>query len=374
MKRTVALLILFVACFVLTASLVGGWMPEPYMGQVSDKLAWFEAHREDYDVLFFGSSRVYRGIVPEVFDREMTRRGHPVRSFNFGVAGMAGHETSALVRRVLEHPPPNVRWVVVELDGWDGALRPENRFKSRTVAWHDLPETLSAARMAWHAGVSDPQPAGPIDRIELVTSHMLHLAARDTASGRGRALLARLGPRARRRAARGVDFSAGGFEPFSESAYGTPSTHPFRRRFLQMIPTYRDAVEQLGAANHTAAAPSPDAVAALAAQDALIRRAGATPIHLITPSVRPTPVLYRLAASGGDLAPRLLAFNDPARYPELFTVEHRFDAEHLSTEGARLFSRALAERFAHLLDEADRAPGSEEYARAAVQVARKERH
>ncbi len=361
MKRFLALFVLACAGFVLTSALVGSRMPEPDLGQVSAKLAWYEPHREDYDVVFFGSSRIYRGIVPAVFDREMARRGHPVRSFNFGVAGMGGHETSALIRRVLRDPPRRLRWVVVELTDWDASLRPENRFKPRMVAWHDLPETVSAVRTVWDGD----EPAAA--RLGLIGSHLLHLAARTTAAGRGRALLGTLRsgdpPRGRRR----DDLGEAGFAPFSQAAYATPSAHPFRRRFLTMLPEYRTAVRRLDDANRAPASPDPAAAEALAEQVALIRRAGATPIHLITPTARPTPALYRLAATGR--VPWLLAFNDPQRYPELFTVAHRFDAEHLTTDGARLFSIALAERFAWLLDEGGRAPHRAEPAGGAVRLA-----
>ena len=84
----------------------------------------------------------------------------------------------------------------------------------------------------------------------------------------------------------------------------------------------------------------------MAAQVAAIRRAGAVPIHLITPTARPTPALYRLAETGR--VPHLLAFNDPLAYPDLFIEERRFDAEHLTTEGARRFSRLLAARLTQL--------------------------
>ena len=185
--RSIALFALAAVCFCVTSLVTGRSLPEPDLGQVGEKLAWFDAHRDDYDVLFVGSSRVFRGVVPEVFDREMARRGHPVRSFNFGVSGMAGYETSALARRILDDPPRRLRWVVVELDGWDPSLPPENRFKRRTVAWHDLAETLSAVRTAW----ASDRPA--LQRLDLTSSHLLHWAARSTGAGRGRALLGEIG-------------------------------------------------------------------------------------------------------------------------------------------------------------------------------------
>ena len=144
--RAISLSSLALACFAVTAIFLGRVAPYPRMGDLDDKLRFFEAHRDEYDVLFFGSSRVFRGVVPTVFDGEMTRLGVPVRSFNFAVDGMGCHETAALVRRVLGQRPGRLRWVVVELDGWSAELPPENRFKARPVFWHDGEETLSVLR------------------------------------------------------------------------------------------------------------------------------------------------------------------------------------------------------------------------------------
>jgi hypothetical protein len=345
--RPASLTALAVASFAVAAALLGRVAPYPEMGILDDKLRFFEARRDDYDVLFFGSSRVLRGVVPEVFDAEMAAHGVPVRSFNFGIDGMGSHEASAVVRRVLALRPRRLRWVVVELDGWSGELPPENRFKRRTVFWHDRAETLAALETVRLA----ERPWAR--RLELSGAHLLHLAARGTAAGRGRDLVQRAregiapGAEAGRREAAAELARHGGFGPFSSAAYGTPTTHPFRRRFLETLPVYRLAVERLPAANRADRGLAGYNVPAVARQVAAIRRAGAEPIHLITPTPTPTPELYRLADAGA--VPRLLAFNDPVAYPELFAQDHRFDAEHLTTEGARRFSRLLAARMAGVL-------------------------
>lgn len=338
--------------FAVTASTLRTVVPEPDRGAVSDKLAWFEAHRDDYDVLFFGSSRIYRGVIPPLFDQEMARRGHPVRSFNFGVAGMGTHETSALVRQVLSMEPRRLRWVVVELDGWSAALPEPNRFKRRTVGWHDPAETVSVLRTLALTPDGEVEPA---ERLELAWSHLLHLGAWTTGAGRGRHWV-EAARRGKRRPRERPDYGdGGGFEPFSESAYGTPSTHPFRRRFLELVPVYRQAVARLAEADGTdPAAPPLDRASAeaLERQVSSIRRAGAEPVHVVTPTIQPTPGLGRSADANGGSG--VLAFNDPERYPELFAVENRFDAEHLTTRGAELFTTSLAERFARMVEEPDR--------------------
>lgn len=318
---------LFLFGFGLTTSFVGWRAGLPEMGPLTDKLRYFAAHKDDYDVVFVGSSRVERGVVPPLFDAELTARGRALRSFNFGVAGMEAHEANALVRRVLALAPARLRWVVVEVDGWDPALDPENRFKRRAVFWHDAAET-------WSALSSTAALAAPVAVCaDLAATHLLHFAARSLALGRGpdavRSLLGSAAPASSPELARWQ-----GFEPYSETSY---RYNPLRRRFLDRLDEYREAVRRLE--DDAGAAASPADVAAVRAQVAMILGAGRRPVYLVPPSPRAVP---RLA---GDV-PALLAFNRPRDYGELFAVERRFDREHLTQEGAERFTRLLAARFA----------------------------
>lgn len=334
--RRAASLALFVLALGLTVALVDRQAGLPDMGALSDKLLYFRDHRHAYDLVFVGSSRVERGVVPPVFDAELAKLGIAVRSFNLGVAGMAAHEANALVRRLLAMAPARLRWVVVELDDWDPLLAPENRFKDRAVFWHDAAETASALRS------TAALEASLAARADLAATHVLHFAARSLALGRGpdavRSALATAPA-----AAPGIDRWQG-FQPYTASSY---RHHPLRRRFLARQDDYREALRRL--AEEAADPPAPAAVAALREQVARVRRAGREPVHLVPPSPR------SVAHLAGHV-PALLAFNRPGEYAELFAVERRFDREHLTQEGAELFTRLLAARFAAeiLGDEATR--------------------
>lgn len=324
----------FLAAFSVTAVLVVREAGYPELGPLKEKLLYFEAHKDAYDVVFVGSSRVLRGVVPPRFDAEMAARGFPVRSFNLAVAGMEPHEANAVVRRVLAMEPAGLRWAVVELGDWDPVIRPENRFKRRAIFWHDASETVSVLRTS--VLLDEPVAA----RADLVLTHVLHFAARSLAVGRG--------PDAARAIFGGEPAAAGpglvrwqGFEPYTETSY---RFNPLRRRFLERLDEYRAAVRRLADGDETAASPEPYDTAALRAQVDMIRRAGVEPVHLIPPAPRATPGLERLAREEGAAA--LLAFNRPRDYPQLFAVESRFDREHLTQVAAEELTRLLAARFA----------------------------
>ncbi len=321
--------------FVLATRTVAFHSGDPELGGLTDKLRYFTAHKDRYDMVFVGSSRIKRGIIPAELDAQLAARGLPVCSFNFGVAGMEPHLASVVIRRLLATEPVRLRWLVVELGEWDYDLPAANRFKRRTIFWHDSIETRSVVRSMLRVEL-------PIaDKADLLTTHVMHFAARAAGAGRGPDLIRRLWTGAEAIA----DMPGQGFEPFSARAMAEPSTHPMRRRFQRDLARYPERVERLASYR-----PSPSArsrgyhLEALRAQSDLIRRHGVEPLSLITPILRPTPELDSLAGQGR--IPHLLSFNDPNRYPELYAVENRFDHEHLTEPGARALTGHVARHFA----------------------------
>jgi hypothetical protein len=74
---------------------------------------------------------------------------------------------------------------------------------------------------------------------------------------------------------------------------------------------------------------------------ALLARRGIDLILVMTPLTTRDYHATQNAPPGS----KLLAFDDPARYPELYVPAHRFDSDHLNDFGARIFSKALAQAY-----------------------------
>ena len=64
-------------------------LPWPDEAGLATKLDDYLTRAEQYDVLFLGSSRVARGIVPAVVDEVLAGSGHALRSYNLGVDAIA---------------------------------------------------------------------------------------------------------------------------------------------------------------------------------------------------------------------------------------------------------------------------------------------
>ena len=120
--------------------------PWPRMDEVSEKLAYFARHKDDFDVLFFGSSRIYHGVSPQVFDATLKARGLAVTSLNLGIDGMNIPESSCFLEKILEQNPARLKWVFVELTPFRLEMDDNRRASARGVYWHDW------TRMKWIAG------------------------------------------------------------------------------------------------------------------------------------------------------------------------------------------------------------------------------
>ena len=123
----------------LSISLADAWLPLPDVGEVSEKLAYFARHKNEFDAVFVGSSRVYRQISPGVFDAQVTAAtGRPMRSFNLGAPSMFLPESLFVIDRILAQRPARLRWMFIELDDPKPRLEEHAGLVRREVYWHGL--------------------------------------------------------------------------------------------------------------------------------------------------------------------------------------------------------------------------------------------
>src|SRR3954469_19761655 len=114
--RTALLTLLCLTGFLLGCAALQHLSPAiPPMPQVSDKLADYQNSKGRYEAVFFGSSKIFHGFIPEQFDRKLGREKRGKQTFNFAADGMAFPETAYLCEHVLAGPHKNLRYVFVEL-------------------------------------------------------------------------------------------------------------------------------------------------------------------------------------------------------------------------------------------------------------------
>jgi len=326
--RAVALVAVAALAFVAARTVTDAVAPWTTGDIVADKLAALA--ERDVGVVFIGSSRTYRGVDPTVFDRTAARLGAGFTSFNLAAPQMFAAEAEFVLEEALADPPPGLRWVVLAPDLISPEQNAPNSANRRTVAWHDLAGTSEALQAVVHAGDS---PLG--DRLEWSYNHLDSFLINQT--GRGRLLdlaVGRLDDGGDPEDPRSLGGDGDGFVSYDQSLEqgtvnrGERQTH---EEFLAGEPIWTPPViEPIGI--HF------DYVARV---EGLAADAGVGVIWLVAPGDVSSPWLQEAAARG--LVTRLVDFSDRAAHPDLYDRGLWWNRGHLNRDGARLFSRLLAE-------------------------------
>jgi len=327
-----------IAAFIVGAFVLGQIIPSPTIPSnivfVSPKHDYYQAHKSEYDALFFGSSRVYNQIIPNVFDAASEQAGTAVNSYNFGVPAMRALDSVALLEDVLSDAPEGLKWVFFETTLDKGYEPIQNARTHRSMYWHTWENTRFAARYILSSNESTSGKAA------LLASHLLPALYRQMNVGR---LFSQVLPSefsAQEQAAAEVFTRNEGYFPLVDEA------SPKRQSFLKHRAGYVNAVDRLAKATE---ADLPQAQLAenkrllLAKATQVIRAAGAEPIFIEPPSLS-LERDFRIAQQQGDIE-TLLAYKDPNRFPQLYEPSQRFDSEHLTESASQEFSQLLAKDF-----------------------------
>jgi hypothetical protein len=85
------------------------------VSRIARKLHWCEAHKDNFDIVFVGSSRVFVGLSPRIFDQAASASGQRWRSFNLGMDKMGMVQSMAIIRELVATGPRHLKYVFFEL-------------------------------------------------------------------------------------------------------------------------------------------------------------------------------------------------------------------------------------------------------------------
>ena len=331
---------------------IAGRVGSPFQGaeKVEKKFAYYAAHRDDYDFVFIGSSRVMNQLSPKVFDAQMAAAGHPCRSFNLGVAAMFLPECSFLIDQMRALHPRRLRGMVIELSNPAPRHDVEHPLTERDIYWHHLAPTALACAAVW----TDPDwRAATSERVAQVWLQTTIFARCLLHLGAGPPLVESIRKWSSRHAdARSLSREIAG----SDGDGFFPLTHTLGQGEAGVAKTggstpdlqvFESSVAGLRA---TAQVFRPNPLALSILRDHLVRcagdlgRDGIQPFFFIGPGTTREAVFLGLRADG--TLPTLFAFNDPEAHPDLYALDVRADRNHLNATGAERLSRQLAQAIA----------------------------
>lgn len=339
----------FVLMLVLTRQAIGLIMPPP--PYFRDKLLYFEANKDEYDLIFFGASDMHWGISPAIFDDQLAKQGIPLKSFNLAVMASTGYEIDHMIRWALATRPQRLKYVVISWRAW--SLEPGEEVHERQIWWHSLTETM----LLLNGLMLDRMPGG--EKFETAQAHIGQALRKFVHLGLGPGLVRYLmqpGAEPGNRSA-----ARRGFQPLTEATVEEiwPEGVKLRQEFLQAQEEYLEFTKLMAGESGRALEESraqvdpylaqilPRLVYSVQAQVEFLERHDIVPIHILPPTHDTGNIPRRLKSEG--YIPELLTFDDPGEYPDLFEIPQRFDQTHLNASGAELYSRHLADRVAEFL-------------------------
>ncbi|PWT84635.1 MAG: hypothetical protein C5B58_04400 [Acidobacteria bacterium] len=334
--------------FLITCISLHAVLPFPEIdGGVSQKFRFFAAHKDEFDTLFIGSSRVYFQISPAIFDRVTRENGRPTHSFNFGIGGMYLPESAYLLEQILDLKPRNLRWVFIEYDELQTKWSAENQSSRRALYWADWRRISLLLRKLTDAGTGrfwQPNPEKLGDIILCRNSEantrallMFYLAQFEKQSVNVA------------RAADVADYFLRRDTNKRRASYLGPASDGYLakpgRMSASQTPAYERALAIATAQTGTLSI-SPYALEAYRQCAQKVRSIGAVPIFLITPSTTEVNLAYNEST---DPPGTMMAFNDPRSYPGLYHSSVRRDGQHLTKSGAEEFTRMVAANLMQLV-------------------------
>ncbi len=324
----------FVLGFALSSVAVDALVPERL------KLEWFESIADEVDVVFLGSSHVFRQIDPVIFDQE--RQLEPgLRAVNLGAPGMTLAEEMYLLERVLAKSTAHLRWCVVEALPAELQMKNAevNDFGKRRVEWHGFHVSMFLLAEVLR---SDQVWA---EKWSLFQRHLRHAVMHFFHIGEGSEWLAKT--------IRGEGLAFSNPSVFGQGRRGyvplemsTADENALKQReeFLQ------DPRLLWGARPHLSkegdgGPPSPLQSRMVQAMEEMAQERGVRLIWWLHPNLDRLSGWRQLAKAGQI---QLIAFDDIERYPQFYKLRWHFDPYHLTRKGAEKMTVLLAHEFQEL--------------------------
>lgn len=325
------------------ATAIRGVTPTPFIRYLTPKIVHLEENPDAYDILFVGSSRVFRQISPKVFDERLQTRGVDLRSFNAGLPAAKSVEVWHLLRSFADDQKVRTRYVLIEPDGLLVGIARENLGTEREIYWHGRMETALAIRSLGSLKTKN--------RLKMTALHTGAYFLDCMGVGRLRLLISQLGESKRLRwlDKEGFGPDGDGWVPYAKA--DSTTEFPRRQDFLNHLPRYRKMLARQSDGHSRQDCLTVYHREMLAKLMTAIEALGAQPVVVLSPATQPRCEVHQAFREG--LLPNLMAFDDASSFPDLYAVENRHDAEHLNTQGTVIYSRLLADRFARLLIEGE---------------------
>lgn len=340
----------FLGSLLVSATFLHSLLPGVKVAVVSTKIEFLQSRRDQFDVFFVGTSRIHHQIIPALFDHLLLDAGVPTHSYNLGIDGLRTPEDYYVLENALAGRRRPMRWIVLECKDINLRMQDIDQGTIRSSYWHDSSRMwILVQKWIWGGfGMRStfPQHVRQIrDDGEVLEKHCGLYLQNELSVGALSDLPSTLTQRsARPNVDKGDAVSFDGYlskgnptvVPAEAISYGEKLK---KLKTKPATPDYGDWASQM----------------LLRRERDLAAKYGAELVVVIPPTLKeikftPEPTVQPTI--------KLLDFDNPERYPELFVIKNRRDETHLNEHGAEIWTRLLAQELIRLGHTAQHASSS----------------
>lgn len=295
-----------------------------------------------FDVIFAGSSYMYRSIRPKVFSKYLKSYGYDFNAYSLTEAGSYGFEIDHYLN-LLTDLPINKRpdYVFINLfpvtRDYIITVKEENNLSNRMIRYHDLATTYRNIQalllIHWDFG----------RKYKAILNHVTHWFYNIGNIGMGWILDEQyhLSPKEKTWIVEGY-----GYMPALTGEQAQKSGFTLEA-YSESLENHKRRIQQSEASSSKHKVDVAEAVFR-AQQYKKLQNHGMQVIYVIPPAPYGLGNMHALCEIEGF--PVCFRMDDPYKYPELFEFENRYDMGHLNDKGAEYFSEYFAQKFIEYLE------------------------
>ncbi len=294
-----------------------------------------------YDIIFAGSSYIYRSIKPKVFCDCLKSLGMEFSAYSMSAPGCYAFEVNHYLNMIIDLPKPKrPRYILINLFDMTPeyvlSVMEQNRFINRMNRYHDLNTTYLNIRTIlltdW----------GLYKKARVIVEHILHFFCNISNVHAGFYLFERyeLKPREKKLIVQGCGYE----KAFAgNKLYHKDFTMEVFENFFKNHKKYLDEFSN----NRGGVQPNSADIFFRYTQFREIEKRGIHVIYIVPPVPYNLRNIHALTKMKGF--PPTFFLNNVYKYPKLFKYENRYNQGHLNDRGAEYYSKYLAERFFEFL-------------------------
>lgn len=309
---------------------------------ITDKRNYIVKNKDDYNLMFFGSSKTFHQIDPVLFD-SIVSKDMEVHSFNYGIQNLLPPESFYLYENLLKEDSLHFKYVLMELN-WFPNIKYKNLHTRRNFYWlnnDNYVYTINSAinsriplpYKVWTVGTRSVNYIDKTFNIGIVNEIFNYHAQENDETALTLDVLK----------------DNKGFLPVNRDSAAKGKNSYF------LSERYRKEIEEVKRASSVSFAKYEDVEnfdyyneIYFEKINHLIKLSEDRGIHLIF-TMPPQWKSYQY----DELIPLFeqipenhkIQFADSRKYPELFKKENLFDADHVNEQGSRILTKLIAEKF-----------------------------